>query len=287
MSWFRIEGRMPQHRKVAPLSDAAFRLHITSGAWSCDEGTDGLIPGPVVPTLTAAPRGKRLIDAIQELLDAGVWDLRDNVYQIHDYLDWNISAAELAKRRADKVSAGQAGGKRSGEQRRSRTEAAASALLKQTRSKTQALSDPDPGSDPKEIKDQDHAREDAPPRSVGNSDPCMNPEETVIPLTLRERATDPGGAIDQLTAHLKLPKAVLLDYLDRKYLPYWTIGKGMGERRSYWLKHLRQQILEASDRGHLKAIGLVEHEQNTEAKARRNRPKTVAEMEQEALDARS
>lgn len=133
---------------------------------------------------------------------------------------------------------------------------------------------PDPGSD------RGERERGSAPAAPPAHDPCMNPEETAIPLDLREKATATGGAIDQLMAHLKLPKAVLLDYLDRKYLPYWTIGKGMGERRSYWLKHLRQQILEAADRGHLKAAGLIQHEAAMPAHKPRQRvlrPKSVPE----------
>jgi hypothetical protein len=90
MSWFRVEGRMPQHRKVAPLSDAAFRLFVTAGAWCADEPSPGgLVPKLVVPTLTRAPRGRRLVDALKELVDAGLWKDEGEAYRIHDFEKWN------------------------------------------------------------------------------------------------------------------------------------------------------------------------------------------------------
>ena len=65
MSWLRIEGRMPQHHKVAPLSDAAFRLHMTAMAWSVEGKTDGRITKAIPATLTRAPQGKKLTEALK------------------------------------------------------------------------------------------------------------------------------------------------------------------------------------------------------------------------------
>ncbi len=270
MSWFRIEGRMPQHRKVAPLSDAAFRLHITAGAWSSDEGTDGLIPVLVVPTLTAAPRGKVLTKILQELVGAGVWEQTERGYQLHDYLQWNMSAAELEARRAAKATAGQAGGKRSGEQRRSKPEAAASVLLKQTRSKTQALSDPVSVSKPEE-KPEGEARADAPDGRA--FDPFMNPAETVMPDKMREKCLELHGVVDSLTANLRLPRAVIIAAVE-SFCRYREAGAGMGDKRSYWLKRIRQDIINRAEQGKLKPIGAVEHDamnQTVDRDAKRQR----------------
>ena len=89
MSWLRIEGKMPQHHKVAPLSDAAFRLHVTAMAWSVEFRTDGLIGPKIVASLTQAPVGKKLQRAIDELVQAKLWHVLDGCYSIHDFLDWN------------------------------------------------------------------------------------------------------------------------------------------------------------------------------------------------------
>lgn len=94
MSWLRIEGRMPQHRKVAPLSDAAFRLHVTAQAWCVEEETDGQIPLAIPGTLTSAPRGRALGKAIEELLDAQLWESEAAGYAIHDFLKYNPSHAQ-------------------------------------------------------------------------------------------------------------------------------------------------------------------------------------------------
>lgn len=96
MSWLRVEGRAPQHRKIAPLSDAAFRLHFTAKCWCAEELTDGVMPASVPATLTAAPRGKALAKAVNELVSAGLWDINpDGGWRVHDYLEYNPSAESV------------------------------------------------------------------------------------------------------------------------------------------------------------------------------------------------
>lgn len=152
MSWFRIEGRMPHHRKIAPLSDSAFRLHITAGCWSVEERTEGMIPADIPQTLPSAPRGAALRKVIAQLLERGVWDEMPGGYQLHDFLDYNMSNAQADA----KARAGRAGGKQSGKQRRSKNEASASLVLEQKRTTPQAESETD--------------SEDQPDRLISKSD---------------------------------------------------------------------------------------------------------------------
>jgi hypothetical protein len=142
--WLRIEGRMPQHRKLAPLSDAAWRLHWTAAAWSCDEGLDGLIPAGIPQTLTGVARGAKLSRAISELEAAKLWDVCEGGHRVHGYLKLNPSAAELSAIKAKKAAAGHAGGLRSGESRRSKTEAPASRLVEPHSNPLQSEGSPQP-----------------------------------------------------------------------------------------------------------------------------------------------
>jgi hypothetical protein len=103
---------MPMHEKYAPLSDAAFRLAITAGCWCSERMTDGFIPKTMVPQLTAAPRGKKLVQCIAELTRetpklSPVWEDRGDEYELHDFLDWNMSRSEWEA----KVAAASAGGR--------------------------------------------------------------------------------------------------------------------------------------------------------------------------------
>lgn len=119
MSWLRIEGRMPQHRKVAPLSDAAWRLHITAKCWCVEEKSDGRVPKAIPATLPAAPRGKALTRILDELVDAELWERTEDGFLIHDFLKYNPSAAESEARSQAAAIAGAAGGRAKAEKRHS------------------------------------------------------------------------------------------------------------------------------------------------------------------------
>lgn len=127
MSWFRIEHKLPSHGKVAPISDAAFRLHITAGCWCAEHMTDGHVPAAMPEAMTKAPRGKALAGVLAELLKAGLWERTEDGYLIHDYLAYNMSRAEYEL----KALAGRSGGVKSGASRRSKNEARASVVLEQ------------------------------------------------------------------------------------------------------------------------------------------------------------
>ena len=44
MPWVRFDDQYPIHRKVAGLSDTAFRLHSAAIFWCVRNGTDGFVP---------------------------------------------------------------------------------------------------------------------------------------------------------------------------------------------------------------------------------------------------
>lgn len=157
MSWFRIEGKMPQHAKYAPLSDAAFRLAITAGAWCAENMTDGFIPKAMVGALTRAPAGKRLTEAVSSLVNSGVWEDRGEAFEIHDYLDWNMSRDKwLAK-----TIAGAAGGRAKAARTASKRLAHARDSLEQKPSTTPSVPLADSDSDQRDLK--------SPPKDLSGS----------------------------------------------------------------------------------------------------------------------
>lgn len=153
---------MPNHRKVAPLSDRAFRLHVTAMAWCVEEQSDGVVPTKVPPTLPAAPRGAALAATIAELIEAALWsaiEVPQPGWNIHDFLIYNLSkakAAELAKVRAE---AGQKGGKQSAERREAKPKQVLDPLLEPSLPSAshmvEAKLNPDPDTDPLRRKDKD------------------------------------------------------------------------------------------------------------------------------------
>jgi hypothetical protein len=67
VSWVRLDDAMPEHPKIAGLSDAAFRLHVSALCYSGRHLTDGEISRGVLRLLGVPPR------RAAELVSAGVW----------------------------------------------------------------------------------------------------------------------------------------------------------------------------------------------------------------------
>ncbi|WP_428956155.1 hypothetical protein [Streptomyces sp. cg35] len=92
MPWVRLDDRFPSHRKVALLSDRAFRLHVSAICWCAENLTDGHIADREL-ALVAHIRGIKA--TAKQLQEAGVWDRTDDGWLIHDYLDYNPSREQV------------------------------------------------------------------------------------------------------------------------------------------------------------------------------------------------
>jgi hypothetical protein len=93
----KFDDRFAEHPKVASLSDAAFRLHVAGILYCARLLTDGLIDKDEVSRLVRRFRKT----ALAELVDKGLWHEHGSIhcYEIHDYLQWNDSRAEVEERR--------------------------------------------------------------------------------------------------------------------------------------------------------------------------------------------
>jgi len=241
VSWLRIEGRMPHHRKVAPLSDAAFRLHVTASAWCVEERTNGLVPVKVPATLPAAPRGKALAKVLTELVEAGLWDEVAGGHAIHDFLKYNPTAEEAEAMRQAKAAAGALGGKRSAATRASKRQACASAggqagAQPSAQANEQQNSSPIPIPIPIPIPGEAAAAIDS------DRERPLSPDFQLHPL-----------AVAELAKALKRPEAVILEAV-REFVAYWTIGGGANKPRAHWQAKCRDDIRRKHDRGELDAI---------------------------------
>jgi hypothetical protein len=96
MPWVRLDDRFPSHRKVALLSDRAFRLHVSAICWCAENLTDGHISDRELP-LVAHIRAIKV--TAKQLEDAGLWDRTDGGWVIHDYLDYNPSREQVIAER--------------------------------------------------------------------------------------------------------------------------------------------------------------------------------------------
>lgn len=92
MPWVRLDDRFPTHRKVALLSDRAFRLHVSALCWASENLTEGAILDRELAVI-ARVRGAKT--AAKELEAAGLWDRIADGWVIHDYLEYNPDRAKV------------------------------------------------------------------------------------------------------------------------------------------------------------------------------------------------
>lgn len=96
MPWVRLDDRFPSHRKVALLSDRAFRLHVSALCWSSENLTEGKILDTELRVI-AHVRGLKA--AAKELEDRQLWDRVDGGWMIHDFLVYNPDRAKVQAER--------------------------------------------------------------------------------------------------------------------------------------------------------------------------------------------
>lgn len=252
MSWLRIDSGFTTHPKVAPLSDVAFRLHVTALCFCCAHLTDGHIPAGLPRTWPATARGAALRRAIGELVTAGLWEPEENGWNIHDFLDWNPPAEYVRATRQARQEAGKRGGIRS-----AMAKAKAKQVLEQTGSKPEAEFNPVPVPVPVPIDPAADAAGSTRAAAAADRDLTDSEAETVCPLDLYDRARD-GGVLRQLSDKLAQP-LVSVEDAAREFVAYWTIGGGAGQRRRHWLAKLRQQVVKRAEGNQLRAPGAIAH----------------------------
>lgn len=99
-----VHDGMPEHPKIEPLSDAAFRLLMETWCWCHRNKTDGRIP-----TASWTKRGTSRARA--ELLAAELAEHVAGEVVMHDYLEHQESADEIAEKSERRRAAGRKGGK--------------------------------------------------------------------------------------------------------------------------------------------------------------------------------
>lgn len=103
--YIRVHIGMPDHPKVEVLTDRAYRVITALWCWCADKRTDGIVRRPNWRKrgLTQRIRDELISATLLEVVDA-------DTIRVHDYLDWQQSAAEIADAIAQKRSAGGLGG---------------------------------------------------------------------------------------------------------------------------------------------------------------------------------
>ncbi|MDH6448247.1 hypothetical protein M2155_000655 [Streptomyces sp. SAI-119] len=150
-TYVKVHDGLPDHPKIIEAGGEAGWLYICGLAYASRQLTDGVISKRLVRRLTDGSNPEASASA---LVRVGLWHDGEHdcpkcplagpdAYVIHDYLDHQRSASEVADLRSKRAAAGQRGGKRSGESRRAASEAEANAealasdLVKQPGSKNE------------------------------------------------------------------------------------------------------------------------------------------------------
>ena len=106
MSWVKLDDGMPENWKIEPLSDRAFRAHVTAMCYAARTMSDGFVPegtakafakrAPVLAELER-DRWHPITGEVSRL-----WERIPGGFLVHDFLDYNPSRADVeAKRLAD------------------------------------------------------------------------------------------------------------------------------------------------------------------------------------------
>ena len=91
MGWVRIEDKFPENVKVSALSPAAKWFHVEALCYASRNLTDGFVPDHIAKRLGWSKYAKSLVAA-------GVWEVVEGGWQIHDYLDYNPSKQEIEQK---------------------------------------------------------------------------------------------------------------------------------------------------------------------------------------------
>lgn len=101
--FIKLHDGMPEHPKIVGLSDKAFRALVELWCYCSRNLTDGTVPR-VIGNRVATPKSRR------ELIDAGLLVQRGDSYEMHDYLEHQMSAKEVRDLQERRREAGKKGG---------------------------------------------------------------------------------------------------------------------------------------------------------------------------------
>lgn len=92
-----MDDGFADHRKLDGLSHGAFRLHVSALCYAARNFTNGEItkdrPSRLMPGFKAS--------FVPELVEAGLWDVKGDGWEIHDYLEYNPSRDKVMAERAE------------------------------------------------------------------------------------------------------------------------------------------------------------------------------------------
>jgi len=101
MTWFKVDDGSDFHEKVVAAGNEAWGALCRAGAWSSKRGTDGFVPDNIAALIAPEKVWRKAEAAKGSKSPVGLVERRDDGWQIHDFLQWNPSAAAVAEARAE------------------------------------------------------------------------------------------------------------------------------------------------------------------------------------------
>jgi hypothetical protein len=98
VSWIKLDDQFPDHPKVLTAGPLAAWLYVCGLAYAARYLTDGFVPAVQVPRLADVKQAPSLA---QRLVDAGLWEVVEGGYQIHDYLEYQDPSSKVQAKRED------------------------------------------------------------------------------------------------------------------------------------------------------------------------------------------
>lgn len=99
MGWVKIDDGFFDHHKVIDLSDKA-KLTFLAGLCHCNKNmTDGFVSAAAARFIVGGLGAPKKVT--NELVDVGLWHKRADGFDVHDYLEYQPTAEQERKRRAD------------------------------------------------------------------------------------------------------------------------------------------------------------------------------------------
>lgn len=106
MVWIRIDDQIAHHPKFIAAGPVAAWLWVCGNGYCNKYLTDGFIPRSAIKTLGGVKNAPMWA---KQLAKVGLWDRVKNGYRVHDFHDFNPSAAEVRAKRKARSMAGKAG----------------------------------------------------------------------------------------------------------------------------------------------------------------------------------
>lgn len=97
-AWVKVMNSLRSHPKVVGISDRAFRVYVCSLLYANEHETDGRLDKRILGALL--PGKNKSSAAFRELFEQGLWEDCGDFCEIHDYLSYQSSSAQIRERRA-------------------------------------------------------------------------------------------------------------------------------------------------------------------------------------------